>query len=52
MESGKGTESAIWVEEKEAKTVEKGLSAEMVSDKSQEKTTREGESVGSAEKET
>lgn len=30
MESGKETKSAIWLEEKEAKTVEKGLSVEIV----------------------
>lgn len=57
MESGKGTESATWVEEKEVKTVEKGLSAETYcargsSDKSQEGTTREGGSVGPAKRET
>lgn len=40
------------MEEKEAKTVEKGLSVEMVRDKSQEGTTREGGSVGFAERET
>lgn len=52
MESGKETKRAIRLEEKEAKTVEKGLSVEMVRDKSQEETTREEGSVGSAERET